>query len=182
MSAPSHSLFPFISIYLLPSRAKLVEPDGLPSMGSHRVGHNWSNLAAAEQNLGFPGGTVVKNLPANAEDIGLISGLRRFLGEGNSNTLQYSCLENPMDRGAWRATVHGVTKNWTWLSDWAQYSTEQNLAFWVHTASSYLFSFYILVFQLYVLESFLGVTFILRSLSLPFHYQEFFFCLLSIHF
>ena len=65
---------------------------------------------------------VVKNLPANAGDVrdsGLIPGLGSSPGEGNGNPLQYSCLENPMDRGAWRATVHGVAQNRTqlkWLS------------------------------------------------------------------
>ena len=62
---------------------------------------------------GFPGGSVVKNLPANAGDIrdaGLISALRKSPGEGDGNPLQYSCLENPMDGGAWCAIVHGVTK------------------------------------------------------------------------
>ena len=49
---------------------------------------------------------MVKNLPANARDAGLIPGSRRPLGEGNSNPLQYSCLENPMDKGAWWTTVH----------------------------------------------------------------------------
>ena len=53
---------------------------------------------------------MVKNLPANAGDVGLIPGSERSAGEGNDNPLQYSCLENPMDRGAWQATVHGVTK------------------------------------------------------------------------
>ena len=53
---------------------------------------------------------MVKNLPANAGDTGLIPGLGRFPGGGNSNPLQYSCLENPMDRGVWQATVHGVAK------------------------------------------------------------------------
>ena len=62
---------------------------------------------------GVPGGAVVKNLPANAGDMGLISGLRSSPGVGNGNPLQHSCLENPMDRGAWQATVHGVTKSWT---------------------------------------------------------------------
>ena len=52
-----------------------------------------------------------------AGDAGLIPGLGRFLGVGNSNPLQYSCLENPMDRGAWRAIVHGVTKSRTRLSN-----------------------------------------------------------------
>ena len=59
---------------------------------------------------GFLGGSVVMNLPANAGDAGLIPGLGTFPGEGNSNPLQYSCLEIPMDRGAWWATVHVVTK------------------------------------------------------------------------
>ena len=61
--------------------------------------------------LGFHGGSVVKkNLPANVGDMGLIPGLGRSPGEGNGNPLQYSCLENPMDRGAWWATVYWVAK------------------------------------------------------------------------
>ena len=55
-------------------------------------------------------GSAVKNPLANAGDEGLIPGLERSLGEGNGNPLQYSCLGNPMDRGAWWVTVHGVTK------------------------------------------------------------------------
>ena len=54
----------------------------------------------------FPGGSVVKNLPANAGDVGSILGLGRAPGEGNDNSLQYSCLGNPRDRGAWWTTVH----------------------------------------------------------------------------
>ena len=54
---------------------------------------------------------MVKNPSANAGDMGLIPGSRRSPGEGNGNTLQSSCLENPTDRRAWWATVHGVTKN-----------------------------------------------------------------------
>ena len=63
---------------------------------------------------------VVKNLPANAgnvRDLGLIPGLGRSPGKGNGHPLQYSCLENPMDRRAWRATVCGVAKNQTQLSN-----------------------------------------------------------------
>ena len=59
---------------------------------------------------------VVKNLPGNAGDIrdrGSIPGLGRFPGGGHGNPLQYSCLENPMNRGAWVVTVHRVTKSWT---------------------------------------------------------------------
>ena len=66
---------------------------------------------------GFPGGSVAKNSPANTGDAGLIPGLERSPGEGNGTPLQYSCLENPMDRGAWWATVHGVAKRQTGLSD-----------------------------------------------------------------
>ena len=62
---------------------------------------------------GFSGGAVVKNPPMNVEDTGLIPKSGRFPGGGDGNLLQYSCLENPMDRGAWRATVPGVAKSQT---------------------------------------------------------------------
>ena len=58
-----------------------------------------------------PGGSVVKKLPTNAGDASSIPGSGRSPGEGNGNPLQYSCLENSMDRAAWRATVHRVTKS-----------------------------------------------------------------------
>ena len=58
--------------------------------------------------MGFPGGSVVKNLPANAGDLGLIPGSGRSPGGRNGNPLQYFCLENPMDRGAWQAIVPGI--------------------------------------------------------------------------
>ena len=67
---------------------------------------------------------VVKHPPANAGDIrdaGSIPGLGRATGGGHGNSLQYSCLENPMARGAWQAMVHGVAKSQTWMSDWAQH-------------------------------------------------------------
>ena len=67
-----------------------------------------------EQPQGFPGGSV--GSAWNARDVGSIPGSGRSPGEGNGYSLQYSCLENSMDRGAWRATVHGVAKNQTWLS------------------------------------------------------------------
>ena len=66
---------------------------------------------------GFPGGSVVKNPPANAVDVGLIPGLGRSPGEGNGNPFHYSCLGNHMDKGAWRATAHGVAKSQTLLSN-----------------------------------------------------------------
>ena len=120
------------------------EPGGLPSMGSHRVGHDWSNLAAAAavlkgealrptghfgnfqsfscsqrwekqilphfEAIGFPGGLDSKESACNAGDLGLIPGLGSP-GEGKGYPLQNSGLENSMDRGAWRATVHGVAKS-----------------------------------------------------------------------
>ena len=60
---------------------------------------------------------MVKNQPANAEIMGSIPGLGRSPGEGNGNPLQYSYLENPMDRGTWQTVVHWVTKSWTLLSN-----------------------------------------------------------------
>ena len=66
--------------------------------------------------LGFPGGSGSKESACNAGNLGSIFGSGRSSGEGKGNPLQYSRLENFMDRGAWRATVHGVTKSWTRLS------------------------------------------------------------------
>ena len=60
--------------------------------------------------MGFPGGSVVKNVPDNAGDMGLIPRLGRYLGDGNGNPLQYSCPGNPMERGDWWAMVHSVSK------------------------------------------------------------------------
>ena len=60
---------------------------------------------------------VIKDPPANAGDLGSIPGSERTPGGGDGNPLQYSCLGNPMNRGAWWATVYGVTKSWTRLSD-----------------------------------------------------------------
>ena len=67
-------------------------------------------------NLGFPGGSVVKNPPASAGDVGLIPGSGRTPGEWNGDPLQYFCLENPMDRGTWQVTVYGDAKSWTEFS------------------------------------------------------------------
>ena len=60
--------------------------------------------------MGFPASSVVKNLTANAGNANSISGLGRSSGERNDNPLQCSCLGNPMDRGAWQATIHGITE------------------------------------------------------------------------
>ena len=70
--------------------------------------------------LGLSGGSVAKNQPANVgdtRDVGSIPDCRRSFGKGNGNPPQYSCLENFMDRGAWQATVNGIAKSWTQLSE-----------------------------------------------------------------
>ena len=72
--------------------------------------------------LGFPGGSDGKASACNAGDRGLIPGSGRSPGEGNVNPLQYSCLENSMDRGAWWATVHGVAKSPTWVTSLSFFS------------------------------------------------------------
>ena len=66
----------------------------------------------------FPGGSGIKNLPAHAGDLGLIPGWGRSPERGNGNPLQCSCLENPMDRGTWWATVYGAAESQTCLSTW----------------------------------------------------------------
>ena len=94
----SHMSFtpmPFFSWFLLPGKTP-----------PHPLGLN----PRVKTSLGFPGSSGLKNLPANAGDAGSIRCLRRSPSRGNGNPLQYSCLGNPMDRGAWWATVHGVTK------------------------------------------------------------------------
>ena len=108
------------------------EPGRLQSMGLQRVRHNF-HLFLLKGKMGpaflspsqsfrkwirvkCPLLKVVKNPPTSAGDTSLIPGSERSPGGGHGNPLQYSCLENPMVRGAWQATVHGVTKSWTWLS------------------------------------------------------------------
>ena len=90
------------------------KPGVLQSMGSQKVRHDWvTELSWSELN-GFPSGSVVKISPAHAEDaadVSLIPGSARSLSEGNGNPLQYSCLGNSVDRGAWWATIHGVAKS-----------------------------------------------------------------------
>ena len=68
---------------------------------------------------GFPGGSDCKEFPCNVEDLGSIPGLGRSPGGEHGNPLQYFCLGNLVDRGAWRAAIHGVAKSWTQFSDWA---------------------------------------------------------------
>ena len=63
--------------------------------------------------MGFPDGSCGEESACNVGDLGSIPGLGRSPGEGNGTRLQYSCLENPMDGGAWQTTVHGITESWT---------------------------------------------------------------------
>ena len=98
-----------VLVWRIPGTA---EPGGLPPMGSHRVGHDWSNLAAAA------GGLDSKEIVCNPGHPGLIPGAGRSPGEQNDYPLQYSCLENPMDRGVRRAIIRGITKNWTQLNNY----------------------------------------------------------------
>ena len=93
------------------------KPGGLPSMESHRVGHDCSDLAAAAvvSPSGLPQWLSGQEPACNAGDLGLIPGSGISPGGGHGNPLQYSCMENPMDRGAWWATVHGVAKSQTRL-------------------------------------------------------------------
>ena len=78
-----------------------------------------------------PASSVVKNPSANAGDVGLILGSGRSPGEGNGNRLQYSCLDSPMDRGAWRAIVRGVAKSQTQLSDKTTATAGREVSGWV---------------------------------------------------
>ena len=77
------------------------------------MGINISNFHQSILPLCFPGGTVVKNLPANTKGDRYDPSVRKIPGEGNGNPLQYSCLGNLMDRGVWQATVYGVAKSRT---------------------------------------------------------------------
>ena len=76
-------------------------------------GQSHRKIACSLQHVDFPGGSDGKKSACNAGQLGSIPGLGRSPGEGNGNPLQYPCLENSMDGGAWRATVHGATKSWT---------------------------------------------------------------------
>ena len=76
--------------------------------------------------MGFPGSSDGKESACIVGDVGSIPGSGSSPGEGNGYSQPYSCLENFIDRGAWRATVHGVAKSWTWLSDWHFHTGKKN--------------------------------------------------------
>ena len=115
-----HSIYPFS---VLPSLEHLPIPNTLyiyifilfivcPSVPT-RMKVPWEQGILSALFMGFTGGVVVKNPPANADSI---PGSGRSLGVGNCNPFHYSCLENPMDRGAWRVTIHGVSRSC--IHDW----------------------------------------------------------------
>ena len=70
-------------------------------------------IMLVQMSMGFPGGSDSKESACNVGDLGLMAGLGRSPGEGNGYSLQYSCLKNSVDRGAWRAAIHRVAKSWT---------------------------------------------------------------------
>ena len=94
---------------------------------SHFCGFHFSflNKVFLSAIWGFPSGSEGKASAWNAGGLGSIPGPGRSPGEGNGNPLQYSCLENPMERGDWQATVHGVPKSWKRLSDLTSLTTYQ---------------------------------------------------------
>ena len=111
----SNSGFHFSVLFLVPWGIKLCFSDFFLFLEGGRL------LLWASPLMSVSDGAVVENLPASAGhtgDTGSIPGLGTSPSEGNSNPLQYSCLGNPMDRGAWQATVHGVAKSQTRLSNW----------------------------------------------------------------
>ena len=115
------------------------EPGGLQCMGSHRVGHNWSDLASISPSAvqrGFPGDSDGKESVCNAGDPDSMPRSRRSPGERNGYPLQYSCLENFMNRGAWQATVHGFAKSWTQPSNW-HFLSLSYLGYWKSCCSKH---------------------------------------------
>ena len=126
-------------------------------------------------NEGFPGGSDGKESACNVGDLGSIPGSGRSPGEGNGYALQYSCLENPMDREAWWATVHGVAKNQTQLSNWHPYThTHTHTHIMTNDLehfAMYLFAIHISSLVKYLFSSF--AHFIIGFF--PLHFERFFF-------
>ena len=95
---------------------------------------------------GFPGGSVVKESTCQHRRCRFNPWARKIPGEGNGNLFKYSCMGNPMDRGAWQTIADGVTKSWTWLSNWTETAASRmayfhwvllNLLFWAKTNGQY---------------------------------------------
>ena len=125
--------------------------DSLMNHNRKRLPVSWGGL------LGFPGASVVKNLPAKAGDVGLTPGTGRSPKGGNSNPLQYSCLGNPMDRGTWHVTVPGATKE-SDMTEWLNkkkilYHVISDMPFsWLKSLSLYYFK--LCMFSPFILQLF----------------------------
>ena len=124
---------------------------------------------------------VVNNLPANARDMGSIPGSGRSPGGGHGNPLSYSCLENPMDRGAWQATVHRVTQSRTqlkWLSrSIVMFSALPQFSSWSNAFSVWRIFYFVDLFKKQVLVS--GIFFsVIFLVSISFNYFYFLFCVI----
>ena len=105
-------------VLVISGRWRWTGKPGVPqSMGLQRVRHDWATELNRNNCEGLPDDSVSKESACNAGDTGSVPGSGRFPGGGNSNLLQYSCLENPMDRGAWQVIVYGVSKSRTQLND-----------------------------------------------------------------
>ena len=109
-------------------------------------------LGALPGTVVFPGGSVVNYLPANAEDTGSVCGSGRSPGEGNGCPLQYSCLGNPVDRGAWQAVVHDVAKELDTIQS-KQIQTKQQQQQWTKTKCMFLINHNI-TYSMYLVKSF----------------------------
>ena len=139
-----------------PSSWEVGEPGGLPSMGSHRVRHDWRDLAAAAVNTGkvmAPHSSTLAWKNPWAEEPGRLQSMGSLrvdmterlhfdfslscIGEGNGNPLQCSCLENPRDRGAWWAAVYGATQSRTRLKRLSS-SSSNNMEFWGNSFKTFL--------------------------------------------
>ena len=99
----------------LPDKGVKLVPPVAPAL----AGEVFTTCAISEAyiHIGFPGSPMIKNSPANAGNMGWIPKLGRVPGEGNENPLQESCLENPIVKGAWEATVNGLSKIWRLFND-----------------------------------------------------------------
>ena len=105
-------------VLVISGRWRWTGKPGVPqSMGLQRVRHDWATELNRNNCEGLPDDSVSKESACNAGDTGSVPGSGRFPGGGNSNPLQYSYLENPMDRGAWQVIVYGVSKSRTQLND-----------------------------------------------------------------
>ena len=133
------------------------------------------NTAIYNKAKGFPGGSDGKESTCNEVDLGSIPESGRSPGEENGCPLQYSCLENPTNRGAWRATVHGVAKSWTRLSDCAQAQNEAKPSF-IKLISRQRNTRYKCIFKKYKTNVYLNriilnsISILLRNLKLSFTY------------